>query len=154
MHFLNSSPKQTLMKSNKFLLGGIVGGVAYFLLGWLVWGMLLMNFMKEHSKMDSGAFRDEKDMIWWAMIVGNLALGFLLSYILSKSNAASAGSGAAGGFVFGLLVSIAVNTMLYAQIDLWDTTAMLVDIVAMTVVSTIVGAIIGWLNGMGSKSAG
>lgn len=142
------------MKSNKFLLGGIVGGAAYFLIGWLVWGMLLMNFMKEHTKDVPGVMRDEKDMIWWAMIVSNLAMGFLLSYILSKSSASSAGSGAAGGFVFGLLVSIAVDTMLYAQMDLWDTTAMLVDIVAMTVVSTIVGAIIGWLNGMGAKAAG
>jgi uncharacterized membrane protein len=141
------------MKSNKFLFGGIAGGVAYFLLGWLVWGMLLMNFMKEHTKDIPGVMRDEKDMIWWAMIVANLAMGFLLSYILSKSNASSAGSGAAGGFVFGLLVSIAFDTMMYAQMDLWDTTAILVDVVAMTVVSTIVGAIIGWLNGMGTKAA-
>jgi hypothetical protein len=33
------------MNTNKFLIGGIIGGIAYFLIGWLVWGMLLMNFM-------------------------------------------------------------------------------------------------------------
>jgi hypothetical protein len=140
------------MKSNKFLLGGIIGAVVYFLLGWVIWGVLLMNFMKEHSNQASGVFRDEKDMIWWAMVAHTFALGFLLSYIIGKSNTRSAGSGAGMGAVFGFLLSIAVNLMLYAQLDLWDLTSIAVDVVAMTVASSIVGAVIGWIYGMGSKT--
>ncbi len=114
--------------------------------------MLLMDFMKEHSNQASGVFRDEKDMIWWAMVVHTFALGFLLSYIMGKSNTRSAGSGAGVGAVFGFLMSIAVNLMLYAQLDLWDLTSIAVDVVAMTVASSIVGAVIGWIYGMGSKA--
>ena len=141
------------MKSNKFLLGGIVGGIAYFLLGWLVWGMLLMDFFKTHSTAPAGTMRDEKDMIWWALIVGNIALGFLLSFILSKSNVKTAGGGAASGAVIGLLMAIAWDTLTFAQFNLFDTTVILVDIVASIVVTGITGAIIGWVNSMGAKAA-
>jgi hypothetical protein len=141
------------MKSSKFFIGGIVGGVVHFLLGWVVWGMLLKNFMADHSVKDSTAFRGEDDMMWWAFIVGSLAAGFFFSYLLGKCNARSAGSGAGVAFVAGLLISIAIDCIMYAQLNLWDTTAMAVDIVASTVVSVIIGAIIGWIYGMGSKAA-
>ena len=42
-------------------------------------------------------------MIWWAMIVGNLAGGFLLAYIISKGNVSTAGGGAGTGFMVGLI---------------------------------------------------
>lgn len=141
------------MNTNKFLIGGIIGGVANFLLGWLIYGMLLMNFMQSHSNNSAGAFRAEADMVWWAMIAGNLALGFLFSYILNKTNVSSAATGAATGAVVGLLMSVAIDLTMYAQLTLWDTTAMAVDIVASTFISAIVGAVIGAYLGMGKKTA-
>jgi hypothetical protein len=140
------------MNTNKFFLGGIVGGIANFLLGWLVWGILLLNFMKENSNQTSGIFRGEKDMVWWALIVGNLAIGFLISFILSKARIRSITGGALTAGFAGMLTSIGIDCMMYAQMDLFNTTGMLVDIAAATVVSAIVGAIIGGLNGRGTAS--
>jgi len=141
------------MNTNKFLLGGIIGGIANFFLGWLVWGILLMNLMKENSNQATGVFRSEDNMIWWALIVGNLAMGFLLSYILAKGNVNSAGGGAVTGAVAGLLISIGIDCMMYAQVDLFNTKALMIDVVASVAVSAIVGAIIGWFNGRGAKVA-
>ena len=142
------------MNTNKFLVGGIIGGVANFLLGWLVWGMLLMSFMKEHtSEIGKTVMRADDQMIWWALIAGNLLLGFLLSYILNKAGTMSAGAGAATGAVVGLLMSAAINCFNYAFMDLGDMTVMATDIAASTVVSGIVGGIIGWYLGMGKKAA-
>lgn len=141
------------MNTNKFVIGGIIGGVAYFILGWLIYGMLLMSFMLEHSNNSSGVFRSEADMIWWAMIAGNLAMGFLLSYILNKANVNSVSAGATTGAMVGLLFSAAIDLIIYAQVNLWDTTAMAVDVAASTVMSAIVGAVIGWYLGMGKKTA-
>jgi len=142
------------MNTNKFFVGGIIGGVTNFLLGWLVWGMLLMNFMKEHtSEVGKAAMRSDENMIWWALIVANLLLGFLLSYILNKSGATSAGAGASTAAVVGLLMSATINCFNYAFMDMGDTTAMAVDIAASTVVSAIVGGVIGWYLGMGKKAA-
>ena len=141
------------MNTNKFLVGGIIGGVANFLLGWLVWGMLLMSFMEEHSSEASKAISRGDNMIWWALIVGNLAFGFLLSYILSKAGVMSASAGAAIGAVIGLLSAIGFDLMMYSMMDMMDTTAIAVDIAAATVVNAIVSGIIGWYFGMGKKAS-
>jgi hypothetical protein len=141
------------MNTNKFLVGGIIGGVANFLLGWLVWGMLLMSFLEEHSSEASKAISRGDNMIWWALIVGNLAFGFLLSYILSKAGVMSASAGAAIGAVIGLLSAIGFDLMMYSMMDMMDTTAIAVDIAAATVVNAIVSGIIGWYFGMGKKAS-
>jgi hypothetical protein len=146
------------MNTNKFLIGGIIGGIANFFLGWVVWGMLLMNFMKEHTS-DAGnaVMRADADMIWWAMIAGNLAFGFLLSYILVKGNAKSVGAGATMGAVVGLLSSIGMNLINHSLstslIDSGAITAILVAVAASTVLNAVVGGIIGWYLGMGKKAA-
>ena len=134
------------MSSKKFLVGGIVGGIAYFLLGYLVFGILLMDFFKSHSNSTPGVYRADTDMIWWAMIVGNLAYGFLLSYVIGKAGAASVAGGFKTGAIIGLLASIASNCITYALVNLSDTTAMAVDIVASTIVGGILGAIVGWVQ--------
>jgi hypothetical protein len=142
------------MNTNKFLIGGIIGGVANFLLGWLVWGMLLMSFMNEHTtEAGKAVMRGEENMVWWALIGANLLFGFLLSYILNKSSVSSAGAGAATGAVIGLLMSGAIDLFFYAQMNLNDTTAIAVDVAASTVVTAIVGGIVGAYLGMGKKAA-
>lgn len=146
------------MNTNKFLVGGIIGGVANFLLGWLVWGMLLMNFMKEHTtELGKAVMRKdangEDTMILWALIAGNLLWGLVLSYVLNKAGSNSASAGASTGAVIGLLVSAAYNCFFYAFMDMGDMTGMAVDIIANTVVSGIVGGVIGWYLGMGKKAA-
>ena len=151
--FLIISPKPKIMNTNKFLVGGIIGGVANFLLGWVVWGMLLMNFMKEHtSELGKSVMRPDDQMIWGALIAGNLLFGFLLSYILNKAGVMSAGAGAFTGAVIGLLFSATINCFNYAFMDMSDMTAMGVDLVASTAVTAIVGGIIGWYLGMGKKA--
>ena len=142
------------MNTNKFLIGGIIGGIANFLLGWLVWGLLLMSFMKEHtSEIGKTVMRSDDQVIWWALIAGNLLLGFLLSYILNKAGVRSAGAGASTGAVVGLLFSATVNCFNYAFMNLGDMTAMGVDLVSSLIVTAIVGAVIGWYLGMGKKAA-
>jgi len=138
------------MSSKKFLIGGLAGGVVFFLLGWLLYGMLLMDFMMQHSNTASGVFRSETEMIWWAMVVGNLGLGFLLSYVLNKANVTGAMAGATTGAVVMLLLSVSMNCIMYAQLNLWDTTSIVVDILVSAVIGAIVGAVIGWLNGRNS----
>lgn len=138
------------MNTNKFLVGGIVGGIAFFFLGWLVWGNLLLSFMNEHSNQASGVFRSMEDMIWWAMIVSNLCLGFLISYVIGRAGIKGAMAGATAGAVVGLLASLGTDLSSYALANLMDMTAIVVDVVAAIVVSGIVGAIIGWLYGRGA----
>jgi hypothetical protein len=132
--------------SKKFLVGGIVGGIAFFLLGYLVFGTLLADFFKSHSNSTTGAFRADTDIVWWSMVVGNLAYGFLFSYVIGKAGAHSVAGGFKTGAITALLVYIAMNCIQYALMNLSDTTLLAVDIAAGTVVGGIVGAVIGWVQ--------
>jgi hypothetical protein len=138
------------MNTNKFLIGGIIGGIAYFLLGWLIYGMLLMESMKSPI---AGVDRAPEEMVLWALILGNLLTGFLLSYIFSKSGVASIAAGITTGAVTGLLMSSSYDFVMYGVTNLFGTgfKLLLMDVAVFTVISGIVGAVIGWYNGMGKK---
>jgi len=134
------------MSSKKFLAGGIAGGIAYFLLGYLVFGVLLADFMKTHSNSTAGVYRTMEDMIWWSMVVGNLAFGFLLSYVIGKAGAHSVSGGFKTGLITGLLYSITSNCIMYALANLVDTTGLVVDIATSAILGGVLGAIIGWVQ--------
>jgi len=56
----------------KILRGALFGGIVYFLLGWLVWGILLMDFFS--ASMNQCASRPDSEMVWWAIILSNLVI--------------------------------------------------------------------------------
>ena len=139
------------MNTNKFLVGGIIGGIAYFILGWLVYGMLLMDFMTNNAGTATGVMKAESEMVWWALIVGNLLSGLALSYVLNKAGASGAAAGASVGAVFGLLVCAAFDFTMFGTSNIYTMKAILVDIAASTVMTAVVGGIVGWYLGMGKK---
>lgn len=142
------------MDTKKLLMGTIAGGIAYFFLGWIIYGMLLMDTMAAYS--NPAVMRAETDMVWWAMIVGNLGYACLLTYVFLKwGNIASFGSGAQAGAVLTLLMSFSIDLMMYATSTVMtDPMGIVVDVVAATVMGGIVGGIIGVVMGMGAKSNG
>ena len=132
------------MNMKKLIAGGLAGGIAFFFLGWVVYGMLLMDFISTHSRR-SDAFRSEADMIFWAMIVGNLAYGFLVSLIINRTPNATVAQGASTGFITGFLYAAAVNFTTYAQIDLYGKKVMAADILSMAILTAVIGAVITWV---------
>lgn len=139
--------------NNKFLIGGIVGGIAYFLLGWLVYGILLMDFMTNNGGTATGVMKAQGDMIWWALILGNLISGFALAFVLSKAGVNNAAGGATIGAVFGLLVCAGFDFTMFGTSNTLSMKGMAADICASTVMSAIAGAIVGWVLGSGKKVA-
>ena len=72
------------MNSPKFLTGTLVGGLALFLLGYLFYGLALASFFTQHSVAPAGSMRSMNDIVWWALILGNIFWGGLLTYVLLK----------------------------------------------------------------------
>lgn len=139
------------MDVKKLFIGGIVGGVAFFLLGWLIYGMLLMEFMTNHSGAAGNIGRAEEDMQWLYLIIGNLAQGFLIAYILLKGNVRSMAGGFVTGGIVGLLAAVAMDCIMYATTLVISKTAMAADVAAATVMTAVVGGIVGMVLGMGNK---
>lgn len=143
--------KSTVMNVQKLIIGGIIGGIVFFLLGWLIYGILLMDFMTQHSRSNPEAFRSETEMVWWAMIGGNLMLGMLYSYVIHRIGSKGWSAGAMTGGTVGFLMSLAYDLMMYAQLDLFGKTALAADVAAAVVIGAITGAVLGWWNGRGEK---
>jgi uncharacterized membrane protein len=132
----------------KFIVGGLLGGVINFFMGWLVWGILLMDYMGKHAT-NASVFRSEEGMIFWALILSNLIFGFLVAYILYVANTRTAGSGAVTGAIAGSLMTAAFDLGIYAQMNIYDTNIFLPDVIASAFVTGIAGAAIGWYYGRG-----
>ena len=134
------------MKTDRIILAGIAGGVAFFIMGWLIYGMLLANYMVAHG--NPAIMRPMQEMIWWALILSNLVWGFLLSIIFAWSSVNTLLSGARRGAIFGLLLSLAMDFGFYSMYTMYSSLApVAVDIVASVVMFMIVGAVIGWILG-------
>lgn len=133
------------MDIKKLAIGGIVGGILFFLLGWLIYGMLLMDFMKNHPGVISGYDKAEPDMLY--LIIGNLASGFLMAYIFVKAGINSLMGGLITGAVVGLLMAASMDCIMYATTNLVSKNMMMADVLAATAMSAIVGAVTGLVLG-------
>jgi len=138
------------MKTNKILVGGITGGVTLFLLGWVIYGILLMDYSTANYNQCMN--KPMLDMIWWSMILSNLALGFLLATIFSWSNTTGFLAGAKTAGIIGLLLSASMDFGYYSMTTMYsNSTVIIVDIIAYTVYLAIAGAVIGWVMGVVKK---
>lgn len=138
--------------NTKTLLAGLVGGVAAFFLGWLLYGMVLMSFMAEHS--NTSVMRAEADMVWWALILSNLLWGLSLALILSWANVSDFMGGMTKGAIFGLVLTLGWDLSLYSM-STWftDTTGLIVDVIGGTIMTTVIGGVVGWMLGRGNTAA-
>jgi hypothetical protein len=144
------------MNNNKYLLAAIVGGVVFFILGWVIYGMMLMDFMAQNSGSATGVAKTEAEMdgsAFGSIILSNLASGFLFAAILSWANAGSAAAGAKVGALVGLLMAISVDFIMYGTSNIMNLTYVMVDIVVWTIMATIAGAVIGSVLGSGQAKA-
>jgi len=125
----------------KVLRGTLFGGIAYFLLGWLIYGILLMDFLSANT--NTCANRPNGEMIWWAIILSNLSAGLLLTLFLNWSKASGLISGLKLGAVFGLLYACIVDFSFWSMTTIFSSlTVLIVDVLISAVVLGIVGMVI------------
>ena len=134
------------MDTKKFLTGTLVGGIAFFFLGYLFYGMALASFFDQH------AMGPMEELVWWALILGNMSSGALLTYIFLKwANVSSFGSGASAAAAIGFFSTLSIDLVRFATSNAFDLTASLADVVVGTVMTAIAGGVIGVVLGMGKK---
>ena len=125
----------------KILKGTVIGGIVYFLLGWLVYGILLADFSLANYNQCS--MRPMTDMIWWAMIVSNLVYALFLTLVLKWSGASGWMDGLKTGALFGLLFGVTIDLSFYSMTTMFNSIGgMVVDMVVTTVMAAIIGTVI------------
>jgi hypothetical protein len=138
------------MDTKKFLIGTLVGGSTFLILGFLIYMVALASFFEAHSVGPVGTAKESPDMLF--LIIGNFAYGGLLSYIFTKwAGIKTAATGAQAGAVIGLFVAMTWYFIQYAITNITDLTGTIVDLLVYVIISSLVGAAIGWFLGRGAS---
>ena len=132
-------------------LAVLTGSVVLFVLGFVIYVVLLGSFYEDHLGSATGVLRDVP--IGWAMIVSHVGLASMLAFVLVHADASSAVDGLRVGGAFGLLFGVAVAFDLYAVTN-WS--VLPVPFIEPLVTATrlaLASAAMGWMFGRGSDAA-
>lgn len=139
------------MDIKKLLIGGIVGGILFFGLGYLIYGMLLAGYMDKHIGLAGNVNRADADIQFLYLAIGNLASGFMMAYIFMRAKVKGAVDGMITGGIVGLLMGVGYDCVTYATTTVMSKSMMAADVAGVTVMSAITGAIVALVMNMGSK---
>ena len=133
----------------KMIMGTVAGAVAFFLLGFLLYAVILGGFYEANLGSATGVMRELP--VWWAMLISQLGLAAVVTYVFLHADVATASDGLKTGAIFGLLRGIAISFDLYAVTHWSNATVAFVEPIVSAVRTALAGAVIGWTLGMGSR---
>ena len=144
------------MKNNKFFLAAIVGSVVFFLLGYLVFGVLLNDFLTANSGMDKDTLakfnKTMEQFNWYSMALSHLAGGFAFATIAVWTNARTFGAGAKIGGVIGLLFALNVNCLHFGVSNMFTLNSLGVQTACVAVIFAIITGIMAMILGTGKTT--
>ncbi len=129
----------------------MAGGVAGFLLGWLVWGTLLMNTLREVNPQIEGLEKMPPNLV--LIFIGNLVWSLLYALIYSRWAQISTFKAGliAGAWITGLM-ALSLDLMFLATTNMISVNGAVIDVIANIAVGALTGGIIGWVLGYGNRA--
>lgn len=130
------------MKTKLLLTSSLIAGILHFFLGWLVYGILLMDTMKNYT--NASLYRADNEMIFWSILVGSISFGVLLSYVLLKFDVKEAKTAMFSGGTIGLLMAAYMNFTSYGTALIYtNLTGVMIDVFAGTLLAAVIGFCVG-----------
>ncbi|MEP7321737.1 MAG: hypothetical protein ABI761_07450 [Saprospiraceae bacterium] len=135
--------------TSKTFIAALIGGVVAFLLGYLIYGMALMNFMAANAGSATGVMKTEMSSTNMIHIfIGNLAGAFLLAYIFDVwANIRTFSGGAQAGALIGFLMALSFDFVMLGTSNIMNFKGTIVDIFASAIMVALVGGVVGWWLG-------
>lgn len=132
--------------NNRVFVAALVGGIAMFLIGWLVWGILLMDTLRDMNPRIEGLEKDPPNLVF--IFLSNVIWMFFYAIIFSRwAGISTFRSGAIAGAWMSGLIALSLDLMFLATTNMIGYSGAVVDVVANIVVGAIGGGIIGWVLG-------
>lgn len=137
------------MNSTKLLLGTLAGFAGYFFAGFVLYTIVFKNALAT-SMPGMASVQTEPKME--AIILGNLAGGFLLAWIFERwAGIRTLGTGALAGGIIGFLIGFSYDLMLLGTTSLMTWGGVFLDGVIYGLVSAVAGALVGLTLGYKRK---
>ena len=142
--------------NTKTLLAALAGAVAAFLLGWLIFGNLLMPFYSSHTMQYEGLMKDMENPAASMLVlifIANFGWTLAIAMVCSWSNMVGIMKGAVIGGTLGFLIQTSFDLFMYSTMNMYDGTLIIVDVVVNALFGAVIGAVIGWVMERGSNKA-
>jgi gas vesicle protein len=138
------------MTFNKFLIGTLLGGIAAFLIGFILYGVLLSDFFDSQKGVATNLLREPFDFL--SILYGDFTFASLLTYLFGYfGNVRDFKSGAVAGAIIGFLATLAINMFEYANMNVYSFSAHMTDALLGGITGAVSGGLIGWYLGRDDK---
>jgi len=139
--------------NTKTIIAAVVGAIASFFLGWVIWGMLLMDYFKTNTVQYEGMMLPDTEMKLWAIFVSNLCSSFLFAWLFSRMNVRTLADGAKTGAIINILLAASIVMMYHSMMNWYsNATIMIVDVLVNGFFGAVIGGIIALMLGRGEKA--
>jgi hypothetical protein len=130
------------------LLAAVAGAVTLFLLGYLIWGVLLRAHFKSNAKEYAGLSKEPTPNLV-LLFLSNLALALLLAFLFAQwASIRTFADGVVAGAIVGSLIHLSWKLSLTGYLNLYKRTwPVAVDILAETARVSLAGGVIGAVLG-------
>lgn len=125
--------------NKKTIIAAIIGAIAFFILAWLVFGTLMIDFYLSNIVPYEGLVKDPP--VIWSLFLHGLSIAALLSFIFHKIGIKTFGKGFLLALWVGFLITLYFYTFIYASLNLYTVTRILVDLIVNSFFIAIVGGI-------------
>ena len=136
----------------RVLAATVAGGLVIFVLGYLIYGILLISYLKENMIQYAGLNKEPlPDFV--PLVLSNLVVAFLLAFIFEYwAKVRTFVGGFKGGAVIMLLIALSKDLSFLGYMNLFrGFTPVIVDVLGETVRVAIAGGVIGQVLGLMSQ---
>ncbi len=129
------------MDIKRFIIGTIVGGIALYILGYVMFNLAFADFFAANAGSATGAWKDPQ--VIWAIALGTLSYAALITLALgTRAGSTTIVEGLKVGAIVGFLMWFSADMIFYGIWNVWNLTAASVDTLLELVRGGIGGAVI------------
>jgi Na+/serine symporter len=139
--------------NTRIIVATVAGGAALFLLGFLVYDLLLGVWMKTQMVEYKGLMNETPNFV--TLIVANVVWALLVALIFDRwASISTFLGGLIGGAMISFLMALYFDLMNVSFMNLYTgSTAVLVDVIAFTVIGALAAGVIAAVLGMMNNSS-
>ena len=132
----------------KPILATLALTVVYFIMGWVVYGILLMDYYTSNVVHYEGLMKEPAP---WVYFIGNLCSASMLIYVFTLAGIKTYLKGMIVGMILFFLVTFSFDLMIYGGMNLYQGSVLVVDVIIGILFGALLGALGGLFLGMGKE---